>query len=133
MLNRSENRQIVDLSSVETQTQCLADNDPDQAIEAEENYMVRFISIFYILIFLIVPEVLAFQAPSGTFMEPVYTFFIEQILGGVGIIIAILIICYGFYWILRTNVLMTIGCALAAAGIYFAEDMAALIGAIYPF
>jgi hypothetical protein len=29
--------------------------------------------------------------------------------------------------------MMTIGCVLAAAGIYFAEDMAELIGAMYPF
>ncbi|MGD9209428.1 MAG: hypothetical protein PVI90_01560 [Desulfobacteraceae bacterium] len=95
--------------------------------------MRRIISVFYILFFVTARNVLAFQPPSGTFVEPVYTFFIEQILGGVGIIIAILIICYAFYWILRTNVMMTIGCVLAAAGIYFAEDMAELIGAMYPF
>jgi hypothetical protein len=96
--------------------------------------MNRIIFICNMLLLVGAHSAFAFTAPdSGSVAGPIYTFFIEEVLGGFGMIAAICLIITGVVFMLKNSFFMVAFCLVGAGMIYFAEEMATAIGAMYPF
>jgi hypothetical protein len=77
------------------------------------------------------PAAMAFQQPSsGSFGYEVYEFMNLMLTGAVGVCVALAILAYCIYFILRSHVFGAITCAIAALMVVKIEDIVYSLGAI---
>ncbi len=79
------------------------------------------------------PFTWAFQQPTGTFLEPVYTLFSEEIVAAIGYLAAVIFFSFAGYYTFIGNFFKAVSCCLGAAIFFYAEEMALSVGAIFPF
>jgi hypothetical protein len=89
--------------------------------------------ITFILLSTISTAAWAFQEPAaGTFGYEIYEFMDSMIVGAIGVCIALAILAYCIYFILRTNIFGAITCAIAALGVIKIKDIAFSLGINFP-
>jgi hypothetical protein len=77
------------------------------------------------------PAAWAFEQPSsGTFGYEVYEFMNLMLTGPVGVCVALAILAYCIYFILRSHVFGAITCAIAALMVVKIEDIVYSLGAV---
>jgi hypothetical protein len=89
--------------------------------------------ITFILLSTLSTAAWAFQEPAaGTFGYEIYEFMDSMIVGAIGVCIALAILAYCIYFILRTNIFGAITCAIAALGVIKIKDIAFSLGITLP-
>lgn len=89
--------------------------------------------ITFIVISTISTAAWAFQEPAaGTFGYEIYEFMDSMIAGAIGVCIALAILAYCIYFILRSNIFGAITCAIAALGVIKIKDIAFSLGINLP-
>jgi hypothetical protein len=89
--------------------------------------------ITFILLSTLSTAAWAFQEPAaGTFGYEIYEFMDSMIVGAIGVCIALAILAYCIYFILRSNIFGAITCAIAALGVIKMKDIAFSLGMNIP-
>jgi hypothetical protein len=90
--------------------------------------------ITFFVISAISTAALAYNEPSsGSFGYELYQFLDESVIAGaIGFIVAIGIVAWGIYWILRSNIFATVLCAIAAYGVIQIKTIVISLGINLP-